>query len=369
LTAEPLDLGRVRVQEAFPWTVTIKNPGLEPVQVYELLSSCSCTKLEPRSFIVPPEGSVDVQMTIDLTTTDPEVSTRAERPFTVELLPLIKRPNGITRLRWDLYGTVESAIAMEPTQLVFPETLIRGMRWESRSIAVHSLEPVETITAQCDPSQASIEVFRVQGLTDAWELRVTPMQALLAGLHNFTIQLHTTLATGEQIPGIPFPVSVNVVDDIQFWPSVVLLSARMEAESVTLRSRTNRSFQVVSATSSAPDAIQAVRIEQPGHVSSVSNWLVALATPTADDSKPPTHLDRRAAPAGSETNSASVTGAELAVATYSRARETGVRFVVRYEDERQVAITLPVQYIEPSHRHATAPDDLAGATEKAERPK
>jgi hypothetical protein len=329
LTAEPLHLGRVRVQEALPWTVTIKNPTREPVQVYDLLSSCSCTKLEPRSFVIPAKGNVDVHLTIDLTTLDPEMASRPERSFVAELTALVASPEGQIPVRWDLRGTVHSAVALEPPGLAFSETLVRGLPWEGSTVVVRALDDVERVTANCDPAQARVEVSPLADDAGAWALRVTPSESLPAGLHTFHVNVQPTIAGGEAVPPIPLSVAVRVAEDIEFAPAVLLLGARREVDSVVLRSRTARRFEVVSATPLAPDVMEALRIDSSPQPSSVSTWLVSVRqevhSTSQENQPPPRHGKSSGTPY----------------------RQTGVRFVVRYPDiGREFELELPVHYLE-----------------------
>jgi hypothetical protein len=322
-------LGLVRVQEAFPWTVTIKNPGREPVQVYDLMSSCSCTKLEPRSFVVPPEGSVDVHMTIDLTTLDPELAARAERAFTAQLTALVADSQGQIPVVWDLRGKVQSAIALEPTHVRFTETLIRGLPWEGTTVVVRSLEDVEHVRAQCDPAQARVDVAPIADDSGAWELRVTPSESLPAGLCTFKVYIEATLRGGEAVPPIPLSVAARVAEDIEFAPAVLLLGVRREVDSVVLRSRTARQFEVVVATPLAPDMMEALRIDSSPQASSVSNWMVSVRQGARSTShkrqQPPRHAESNATPSS----------------------QTAVRFVVRYPDNgREFELELPVHYLD-----------------------
>jgi hypothetical protein len=131
------------------------------------------------------------------------------------------------------------------------------------------------------------------------------------------VHVRAELPTGEQVPAIPLPMSVHVVDDIELWPSVVLLSARMEGESVTLRSRTGQTFEVVSASVLSPNLIETVRVDMPAEPSSVSHWVVSLAQTVAKRTK----------------------------SSSNEPVQSHVQFVVRYSDGRESEVTLPVQFI------------------------
>jgi hypothetical protein len=62
-----VEIGEVWESQTYPLSVPFHNPSSVKVAVAEVGMSCGCTKIEPKSFDVPPQEQFDARAIVDLT--------------------------------------------------------------------------------------------------------------------------------------------------------------------------------------------------------------------------------------------------------------------------------------------------------------
>jgi hypothetical protein len=242
-----LDFGEVWLTDAFPWKLSVRNTGAAPIKVGKVMASCSCSSIKPESFSVPPGETVDVALTLDLTTRIQQWALMPEREFSTHFAA-IQEGNPLRRAVWTLTGRVRSPMAISPPGLDFEESLIQGESFPGRTALVRCHEGFNDVRGHCDPALAVVEVAKREGAPREFDVKVTPRETLSLGDHVFTVYLTAVFPNGRTTPGVPLPVEARVVHDIRVSPSYPHLGAIVVGESVhdTMRldSRTGKKFTV-----------------------------------------------------------------------------------------------------------------------------
>lgn len=253
---ENLDFGDVWVQEAFGWQLSVYNPTGQDIEVLDLRSSCNCSSIEPKSFVVPAGGETDIRLVLDLKDPDAEPRRRFLRDFVVEVLPVTKDvPPGPTG--WRLHGRVRDAIALIRSPVEFDNAMLRGEPYPTGLIQIETHVPLRTLNAECDRSSALVGVIGESPHGRAFELAVTPQQTLPAGRFRFPIQLQAKTLRGETLPPITIHAAGRIVNDIYALPSSIDFGMRAKLElceeTVTFQSRTGVEFMIEQFEATAGD--------------------------------------------------------------------------------------------------------------------
>ena len=259
---EHLDFGEVWVQDKFQWTLPITNTSSEPVEVLEFRASCNCASIEPPSLLLAPGETVDVHLTLDLTTRNPEEAAKESRPFSVRIAPLIN--SGLAQYTgWEIQGQVRRPLLLDPPALDFPEgSLVRNEGFACRSVRVDSALPLKELRARCDETMARIEVEQLSDGPSQFSVTICPSTTLPIGRTEFSVMLEGVTKQGNILPAISLPVSVQVIADVYTVPEIVALGGIRVGEEITetvvLHSRRNRSFRIAEVRTDQKD----VRVEK-----------------------------------------------------------------------------------------------------------
>lgn len=182
---ERLDFGEVWVQDKFQWTLPITNTSSEPVEVLDIRSSCSCTSIEPTSLVIAPGATVDVKLTLDLTTLDPKEAAKDIRPFDMRVVPVIK--GGLAQYTgWEVQGVVRNPLAFVPPSVDFGDDAViqgKGSMTSGLVVEVTAHASTKALAVECD--QATIQVEKVNQQESRFRLTVRPHNELPAGPFKF----------------------------------------------------------------------------------------------------------------------------------------------------------------------------------------
>jgi len=247
---QQLDLGEVWEQNGFCWTLPIRNLSRRDVAVSRFIGSCRCVDVTPRSLVIPAGKTAEVRLALDLTTGDPRQTAPHSRPFSIQIVPVIE--NGLPQYQgWELEGLVRRAFRLSSPSVTFGDSLVSGEPFPARTVEVTANVRLGRLTAEPEleaPAAVTLERAEEAG---RYLLRVAPEETAVVGRHDFNVLLKGVTETGERLPPFPIPVMMEVVDDIQTVPASVpfgsLPLGESAEETVVLRSRTGKSFEVVKA--------------------------------------------------------------------------------------------------------------------------
>lgn len=260
-----LNLGDQWTSRALACTIPIHNTSNREVEVTDLRISCNCLTIAPRSFRVPPGGSIDLEVSVDLAARDPAEAQTPDRlfvalfqpEFAADTLPSVAKP-------WLLTARVRDAITA-PQRVTFEEeSLIEGDAFPSRTIAVEYHTDLSGVDVRCDGGIAKAVLRQSSGNVRRVELEITPNQTLTAGRHNGTIELLPITRFGEQLPAVPVQLVIPIANEVRSLPPTVSLglikSGAQGTATIHLASMKGRTFSIDNV---AYDA-RAVRVEPAG---------------------------------------------------------------------------------------------------------
>ena len=61
------DFGEAWEDQRYAWVIPLTNPTHATVRVLDVRASCTCVNIEPRTFTIPPGGTRDIKLVLDLT--------------------------------------------------------------------------------------------------------------------------------------------------------------------------------------------------------------------------------------------------------------------------------------------------------------
>jgi hypothetical protein len=249
-----LDLRTVWVQDSFRRTISVHNVTDREIHVQDIVSSCACTSVEPRSFAIPPGERASVRLALNLGGQSPEEVMAPTRLFLVRLMPRIGdspadlSSDSLPPCVWELRGEVRSAFWVSPSTLDFGASLVRGVDFVSRVVKVTCHQPLADLQAKCDEPHVRLNVHKGDPEGRAFQIEVIPEVALPVGKHAFKVEMTAVSPRGEAVFGSPLNVLAQVFDDVTVEPSALLFGLRNLGEvcwdTVVLRTRTGRPFQV-----------------------------------------------------------------------------------------------------------------------------
>ncbi len=159
LFVEParLDFGSVWASKGFAWRLPIHNPTSRPVHIVDLRSSCSCTAIAPRQLTIPPGGTAEVQLTLDLTPLAGERASAASNWFSVLVTPYVAGGSA-QEVGWEVQGEVRNPFACAPQSPFAIDELVTGERGPATPIKLFAHRDFERVEAQCDPQVGEVRI-------------------------------------------------------------------------------------------------------------------------------------------------------------------------------------------------------------------
>jgi hypothetical protein len=220
-----LDLGDVWEDRAFSVALPVMNRTAEPIHVLDFTTSCSCTSVEPRSLDIPAGERRDVRLTIDLTRRGPAEMGAPERTFQVEANPVI-RGTPVARSGWPLHGVVHSRVTFDPLFLHFGASAVSDQPPPTRTVHARVHVPCRTLRAEVKPPLGTVEVSRVDGEQDRFDVRVAPLPSLAPGSFQFEVVVDVVSSDGEPLPGAVIPVAGAMQPEVRALPARLFLGAK-----------------------------------------------------------------------------------------------------------------------------------------------
>jgi hypothetical protein len=273
--AKYLDIGEQWEQENFKWVLPVRNMRDEPVEVTSIGSSCTCTSIEPQSFVVPPGETVFAQLTLNLTqrvASSLSSHTDGTRAMQVVLTPIIRGGSPVA-IRWHLTGTIRPLLHDLPAALEFPKGAARlGTTPAHRDIQIRSVVPLQRLVATCNPRVCEAQLVAESNSPREFILRLTPKCDGRTGYRDCNLILlaygnaPTALAERSVPVGVWFTSDVDTLpNEFAFGPILVGTSASQTVEFI---SQSGTTYEILELNlEGVTGAITTIR---PGHAYQLS---------------------------------------------------------------------------------------------------
>lgn len=251
---ETLDMGTRWVDTNMPWTVTFRNPADEPLDIVDIRTTCQCLVVTDKAFRIPPHGSTDVRMQVNLNSSTAEPNWK----FAANLRVYV---SGERRPReWTLAGDVRRAIDVSESRVRFGRSVVIGREPPPTIIDVQELVPLGKLTCSMDANYGACEISSTG--KGAYVLKVTPSQQLPAGVFDFDVLLNAALKDdGVQLPPVKIICNGTAISELEAIPSAVgrgtvpageTLTEIVQLRSVTGAKISKVDFQVPEGATCAP---------------------------------------------------------------------------------------------------------------------
>lgn len=213
-----LRFGRQWAQSRFVWSVPIYNSSAVPVEVKDVLTTCSCVELTPKSFMVPANGFTQVSFTLDLIA-NAGWETEAT-PFQNEFTLVLNTDSGEVSQRYQLQGEVRFPVRVTAAQRRLPPVLPQSALW---SIPVTSELSLKAIRVKSLKAGATAFVRAESAESRRWYLDLA-INANDRGPFEIPVELQPEAADGVTFlpkirwtfQGTFLPVVQSVPDDVDF---------------------------------------------------------------------------------------------------------------------------------------------------------
>lgn len=252
---EELNFGIAWEQSEFPWTVSIRNTSSRQLVIADFGKSCTCALIEPKTLILEPGTTHQLQLTLNLKrTTSPDSS---ESPFAIEIVPYERLKNSEVRALNSLrvQGRVRYAIRYL-TDPVFGTHSVDSQPLYPLRILVEPLVPLANLAVTCSDSRFRVNVEHVVDERPLYVLLISAVSQLPIGPILFDVMITPEFPGGERLPVLVLPVTGRIVEDIQgSLPSVIFGSRSVGdslEETITLTSITGQEFTVDSWEAQLP---------------------------------------------------------------------------------------------------------------------
>jgi hypothetical protein len=195
LSVDPaaLDLGEVWEHPRHVVRLTVRNDATTPRVVEKFAGSCGCTTIEPLSLTLPPGGSADLTVTIDLTQRPSHHLGLARRPLAVQVQPVFagdfRASDG-----WTLTGAVRHYASAETTRLGFLDGCVHRGPARSRKVLIAAHQRLDRVEAEADPASAAVRVEPAG--TDRYAVVVTPNPRMPSGPFRFPVAVRAVTPDG-----------------------------------------------------------------------------------------------------------------------------------------------------------------------------
>jgi hypothetical protein len=244
-----LSLGEVWESDRIPWSFTIQNPTKTRVEVLDLISSCNCLSISPRSFDLEPNGNQKISLVFDLTK---KKAVDKTHPFKVVVFPKTKTydlPSG-----WIFSGIVKTSISTNDAIVELGKLVRTKKETPSKSVPFVlnvPREQVSSIKCLCDSAFAHVELSSIDGQRHAIQIKCNP--ALPAGVFEDLIAIHVFSNDNSLLSTSIVRVRGIIEDEVRFLPSELVFGERklksVSNSKVVLQSRFARPFSVIDIKS------------------------------------------------------------------------------------------------------------------------
>lgn len=253
---DTLEVGDVWEQSDFSWVVRVTNETSRTIMLRDVLTSCNCSSVEPRSMAIPARAQVELRVKIDLAKAANPSSEPHSRPFAVNLIPVIDEGRAPVA-GWTIIGQVRRPFQFEPLFVDFGEL---GNDKPFREATVHVVSSPELVDIQADCADHNWKCLLMPPPSVAsgpCQLTLRPLHSLQPGTHEVTVRLRARDKSHRLVSGF-VRAKCKILDDVWMEPPDVRLGARELGEeikeTITLQSRSAKPFKAV-ALSQAPDSV------------------------------------------------------------------------------------------------------------------
>jgi hypothetical protein len=258
VSPEHLDLGEVWESGAFELGLPIQNVSDREIEIDGFETSCNCTKITPSRLLIPAHEAREAHLTLDLTARPksgrtpegevlPAASTNA-RGFAITIRPKVKDLQSGRIEGWKVTARVRSAVRLNASEVSFESTSRLALPRASKTVMATDLVGVERLTVTSSSPNILVTIERPIGEDRDYNVRVRPSTRVPIGSFQAEVRIVPWLANGKELPAVTFPVSCEVVPDVQAIPANLAFGVQpigtVVRGSFTLRSRTGSPFQV-----------------------------------------------------------------------------------------------------------------------------
>jgi hypothetical protein len=216
-----LDFGEAWEDPEFVRRLTLHNRGAHSVRVSNMHGGCECVSVEPRAFDVPPGGSREVAVKLDLTHRYPYQFGVDRRELAVTIHPEFAG-RGIAAESWKVRGVVKSRVSVDGRELAFADLCGQGESI-TRSMKATAHVPLAKLEATAPADKATVAVVPAPKRPGGYDVRVTPRPDLPLGPFHFEVGLTATTTDGAKHRCVAFRVSGEIRSPVRVVPDPVLL--------------------------------------------------------------------------------------------------------------------------------------------------
>jgi hypothetical protein len=260
-----LDLGAIWEQAEYVHDLLIHNQSPVTEEIQDILPSCGCLSVEPRSLKIPSRGTARVRLKIDLVSRKPSEIGLAERPLVVEIWPLRKgspqRQGG-----WQVRGIIKSRVTLDVLDLDFGDEPVRGQLPLSRKVNATIQVPDAKLRVRAIPESVIVVAQPRIGSANTFELTIAPKSLLAAGSFRCEVRIDLVRSSGKQLSGVVLPVSGRMRPEVRALPSRLVFGPKRIGETVeatvTLQAPTGEDW-VVDHMEMESDDVRVARFANP----------------------------------------------------------------------------------------------------------
>lgn len=185
-----LSIGEIWPSRKFPWQVVVTNSSNDLVDVERITTSCSCTNVTPSGFILQPDESVTIQLTIN---TEKNLSESVlQTPFSVELN---FRFRGGRRVETFLVtGSVQRPFTVPFRQYQFPMPLKIDEPPEPVEVTFQRHPQVQELQVACEGDLLHAEQISSTDSDETWRFEIGPQSRI--GNFKFSAKIEGELESG-----------------------------------------------------------------------------------------------------------------------------------------------------------------------------
>lgn len=250
-----LDFGEHGFEENLTWTLPLRNTTDQEIEIMSFNTTCGCSEISPDSLILPPQETREVTMILDLHPQTQEEISQVVRLLRIRVTPVVR--GGLPeQVEWVVSGRVINPFQFSPEFVNYGDNLVHGTPHETTEVEVHSRQPMEDISAECESTLAKVTIDRISSENQQdFKLRIEPSENLPVGDREFNVIVRgTSSKDGDQYSG-GLRVNMPVLAPVTVSPRVISLGAlpvgQRATREVTLKSRDEKLFEIVDIESDA----------------------------------------------------------------------------------------------------------------------
>lgn len=228
VASSSLHLGEVWEEPEFVHRLTVQNRGSGEVKVTDVLTSCGCVSVSPRTFTVPPGGSTQLAVTLDLTTRTQAELGADVRPMAIDVYPVIpaaqvpgKHPS------WRITGRVRSRLTLDTFGLHFGERPVFDEPAEPRAVLAVAHVPVQELKVETADAGVKAHVRLLDPGGRRYKIALTPDTSVLSpGPFKTNAIVSIVAPSGETLFGTRLPIEGTVRPEPSLLPGRLILGPR-----------------------------------------------------------------------------------------------------------------------------------------------